>query len=366
MNSPLLNKLNGLWRRRATPALTAEALPVTPSAYAVGIISQWLAGENDAIQALGLETLHRLAAASPCAWDAEPATVLATEWIDQALQNGFATTLARDATAQDRYLALVQVLCQGLAHAYASALRQGQWVRCPFTEPSAQPPRSHPRLRPSERAALDTSALALWLACTRLPEAGRHLLGEALEQDGPVFSSDAPSALAPPVPEQTEDLASPHERSHRRPKPVKACLSPAPEAPLTPPDNERALLQQAVTTALLQLAQSEAFNRHGGEGWRVGDAFLLCAKPFAERLLNDPWVAAQAPLHNRKTLYRRLAHWGLIQADGALPIWKLRISEPGRPQSQYASVIKLPVALYEAAVTVESYQTGRILKVVVE
>ena len=352
------------WRNIPGPAGDPERVPVTPSAHAQNLVGQWLSGEADHIQALGLETLQGLADASPQSWDNESPAAAANVWIDTVLQNHLATAISHNLSTQNRYLILVQVLCQGLAQEYANALCQGQRLRCPLIESNGMTPRSRPWLRPDQATTFDPATLALWLACARLPEAGRLLLGDALARGWPGFSGNASATFIPPARKHPKASMTIPARSAHGVKTVNVRRSTTAEAHSSPSGGERELLRQAVTAALLQLTQSAAFNRHGGEGWRVNEVFFLCAKPFAERLQDSSWVATQAALQKRKTLYRRLAHWGLIETNGSMPIWKIRITEPGCPQPQFASVIKLPAALYRQAVSVKQYHAGTVQKVV--
>lgn len=104
-------------------------------------------------------------------------------------------------------------------------------------------------------------------------------------------------------------------------------------------------LAASVRATLARWVAHPSFNRQSGAGWRVDDLYVA-AKPFAETLQAQAWVAAQPELGNRKVLYRQLAERGLILPHGGQRVWALFVTEQGRPVARYVSALKLAPALY--------------------
>lgn len=333
-------------RRDSPPPASAPefAPPITPPAAALDRTARWFAGEPPARVELALATLRALAPAAPRPAEGAPPAAPEFGWLDAAfarlatLPEPLAPPGADDLAW--RYLAFARALCDALEAAYTDALRAGRATRCPLTDRPDRYRAPRPRRPPHERSRLEGAGLGALLAGVRLPEAGRHRVLAAMARgidwaDPAAFwtacAARAPGAGSPatgasagadPAPDPTPD-----------PAPAAAAATAAE-------------LRAAVRAALGALVQDgAAFNRPHGMGWHAGGAFWVVAKPFAERLQDR--LPAHPELHNRRTLYRRLAALGLLLPHGAQPVWALRVGAPGQPPLRYASALKLPAVLYD-------------------
>ena len=106
---------------------------------------------------------------------------------------------------------------------------------------------------------------------------------------------------------------------------------------LSPEDEERLILRDAVRDVLRGRAQSATFNHQDGAGWYHDGAFWVAAKPE---------VRDRAEWRPRPALYRRMAAHRLLLLNGVQPVWKVYVIEEEQPHRRYVSVLKLPATLY--------------------
>ena len=347
-------------RRRASPAPASApefAPSIAPPAAALDRAARWFAGEPPARVELAHDTLRALAPAAPRPAEGAPPSAPDFGWLDAAFARLAALPEPLAPPGADdlawRYLAFARALCDALEAAYADALRAGRATRCPLTDRSDCHRAPRPLRKPHERSRLACSGLGPLLAGVRLPEAGLRRVLEAMAR-GIDWADPAAfwTACAAGVPgaAMSEAVTAPSQETGAatgaEPSPTaRAATVPGPASP-TADDAAAAELRAAVRAALGALVQDgAAFNRPHGMGWHAGGAFWVVAKPFAERLQDR--LPARPELHNRRTLYRRLAAQGLLLPHGAQPVWALRVGEPGQPHLRYASALKLPAALYD-------------------
>lgn len=321
------------FRRRASPARASApefAPSIAPPAAALDRAARWFAGEPPALVELAHDTLRALAPAAPRPAEGAPPAAPDFGWLDAAFARlaALPEPLSPPAAADLawRYLAFARALCDALEAAYTDALRAGRATRCPLTDRPDRYRAPRPLRKPHERSRLEGAGLGSLLAGVRLPEAGLRRVLEAMARGidwaDPAAFWTACAAVAPGAASQATGA------------PAGAAAATAAE------------LRAAVRAALRALVQDgAAFNRPHGMGWHAGGAFWVVAKPFAERLQDR--LPAHPELHNRRTLYRRLAAQGLLLPHGAQPVWALRVGEPGQPHLRYASALKLPAALYD-------------------
>jgi len=306
-----------------------------PDALASGqeTLDAWFAAEPEQY-ALAQATLAALIQAGPQPVDETAALAVAVpDWLNAAFarlaeQPPPPTGWPSVAGLSGRYLMLTRVLGDALDAAYTTALRTGQPHHCPLTREPLPTATLQPRLPPAEWAALDGTGLGSLIAGVWLPEAGQRQVWRALAHDIPW--TDAPAFW--------ETVAAQHRAAARPEK--------TPEPALSPEDEERRILRDAVRDVLRGLAQSATFNRRDGAGWYHAGAFWVAAKPFAERLHAQPEVRDRAEWRLRQALYRHLMAHGLLLPNGVQPVWNMYVIEEDRPHRRYASVLKLPATLY--------------------
>jgi len=328
------------WRARATAAVgRGRGEPTNdrdaPDALASGreALAAWFAAEPEQ-HALAQATLAALARAGPRPLDETAAPVV-------TVQNGLKAAVERLADQpplpagwppipglSGRYLIFARVLGDALDAAYTTALRAGQSLHCPLTREPLPTATLQPRLKPAEWAALDGTGLGSLIAGVWLPEAGQRQVWRALAHDIPW--TDAPAFWA--------TVAAQHRAAAHPGK--------TPDPALSPEDEERRILRDAMRDVLRGLVQSETFNCRDGAGWYHAGAFWVAAKPFAERLHAQPEVRDRAEWCSRPALYRRLMADGLLLPNGAQPVWNVYVIEEDLPHRRYASVLKLPATLY--------------------
>lgn len=343
----------------ATPVAVPRDLPplATPPALTQHT-AEWFAEEPTAIQALAQATLAALLQARPQPVDAGATRDEGLAWLDEAFAR--LATLPPPLTPPPqadglswRYLVFTRVLSDALDAAYTTAFRRHQPVHCPLTTITDPYRAPRTRVKPHERATLDATGLGALLAGVWLPAAGQQQLLQALSRgidwvNAAAFWAMDATASTPPLPtemptspsEEDEDTASelaPVSRGDAGPD-----VASRPDA--DPATADTTPLSDAFHAAVRALMAGPTFNRQSGDGWSCDGLVWVVAKPFAERLLADPWVQTQPALQHRKILYRRLIAQGLIRAHGAEPVWKMFVSEAGA-KPRYASVLKLAGAV---------------------
>jgi len=334
------------WLGRAgagrAPAGTAGVTPevTVPTTYRQRTAA-WFAAEPEG-PALAQATLAALAQAGPRPVDEHtPSTETTAPWLDTAFAR-----LAQQPPPPDawppvaglsgRYLIFTRVLCDALDAAYTVALRAGHPLRCPLTRESLPTAGLQPRLTPIEWAARDGTGLGSLIAGVWLPEAGQRQVWRALAHDLPW--TEAPAFWA--VVAQTQRAAHPGQ---------------TPDPALSPEDEERLILRDAVRDVLRGLVQSATFNRRDGAGWYHEGVFWVAAKPFAERVHTQPEVCDRVEWWPRPALYRRLMAHGLLLPNGAQPVWNVYVVEQDLRYRRYVSVLKLPATLYAGVETYPAY-----------
>ncbi len=352
-------------------------------------LARWCASEPPDRVVLALETLQCLADASPPGLqpipDPQPLAWLVTaldrlECLPEPLPiPPHAPSLAW------RYLLLTRVLGDELETVYTAAWRHGWATRCPWADGVDGCPPARVLARGRDRDRLDSAGLAALTSGVRLPLAGLQLLYAAHDAGvdwsdstafwrlfnamkppltpmahpaGPLLASDEtpPSpvrvASIPDVACNTLPTSGPTEVPTplvTAPLPVTACpaLSPNPPAPpiteatATVTDPWRAVVRATLAT----LITSPRFNHMAGDAWFYEGLFHVAAKVFAETLYQQPWVRAQAPLGDRKALYRHLAARQLIVTAGTQRIWSCYVSDNPAIRPRYVSALKIAATL---------------------
>ena len=97
---------------------------------------------------------------------------------------------------------------------------------------------------------------------------------------------------------------------------------------------------------LQYLIRHPLFNRQPGPGWRTEDAYWVTARRFAERLMEQPGVQAQA-FPERRVIYHRMGCQGLLLPHGSQAIWSIFVTDPGEAQARLVPALKLPIGLLE-------------------
>ena len=316
------------------PAGTAGVTPgvTVPTTYRQQAAA-WFAAEPEQY-ALAQATLAALIQAGPQPVDETAAVAVAVpDWLNAAFarlaeQPPPPTGWPSVAGLSGRYLMLTRVLGDALDAAYTTALRAGQPLHCPLTRDPWPTAMRQARLKPAEWAALDGTGLGSLIAGVWLPDAGQRQVWQAVAHD--ISWTDAPAFW--------ETVAAQH----------RAAAHPGkmPDLALSPEDEERLILRDAVRDVLRGLVQSETFNHQDGAGWYHQGVFWVAAKPFAERLHAQPEVRDQGEWRPRPALYRHLMAHGLLLPNGAQPVWNVYVIEEDLPHRRYASVLKLPATLY--------------------
>ena len=361
-------------------------------------LARWCASEPPDRVALALETLQCLANVSP-QWlqpvpDSQPLAwlITAVERLER-LPDPLPIPPRFPALAW-RYLLLTRVLSDELETVYTAAWRRGWATRCPWADgPDAFPP-ARVLHRGRARDRLDSTGLAALISGVRLPLAGLQWL-YAAHQAGVDWSDSTAfwltfNAMKPPVTPMAHPAGPPLASSERpsvqraasapdamprratpplesppiganavsipdateaptpvlaAPCPVVALTASSPNPPAPPVAEATATVtdpwRAVVRATLATLIASPRFNHMAGDAWFYEGLFHVAAKVFAETLYQQPWVRAQAPLGDRKALYRHLAARQLIVTAGTQRIWSCYVSDNPAIHPRYVSALKI-------------------------
>ncbi len=400
--------MDGLFGRKSEPrplsppvALSPLGVPAAEQRRAAG----WFAGEAPEWVALGPASLRALAQARPQPVDPPPGNEDSLAWLPEALTRLEALSERVESLPANalplpwRYLIFLRVLCDALEAAHQAALSRRLPIRCPLTR-IADPYRPPRRWRvASPRVQAVYSGLGTLLAGVWLPEEGQKWIFSAVAQgvdwmDSAAFWAQVnaigtPPAPSPPLPDAVpasttaapaaavvEPRASaPPNATPRKKQAVslqdaaRASTTATPPPPPSLPEaetpegkapplkddepfdtHERSSnpteLSQAVRQVLHDLIRHPLFNRQRGPGWRTEEAYWVTARQFAEQLMEQPWVKAQA-FPNRRVIYHLMGRQGLLLPHGSNAVWSIFVTDPGEAQARLVPALKLPVCLWE-------------------
>lgn len=366
----------------------------------------WFADQESEWIALGRDSLCALAQASPQPVDPSSRDA-PLAWLQEALVRLDALSeqsLPRQpANAIPwRYLIFVRVLCDALETAHQAALRRGQPMHCPLTR-RADTHRhggytQHTSwIDPDAYSGLGTLLAGLWLPKTgqkwlysalaqgiewtnvtafwaqvegQTAEPGTSALTRVSPQRKRGFHRAAAMSASSSTAASAQDTERAPSASATRPVPECTDAAPTPVPPPSRPDAEIALapppsrldaeivpapppgtdplldtpLSKAVRHVLQNLTHNRLFNHQNGPGWRTEDAYWVTAKPFAEILMEQPWVKTPA-FQGRREIYQCMGRQGLLLPQGADPIWVVFVADPGTVMPRRVSALKLPLGL---------------------
>ena len=262
-----------------------------------------------------------------------------------------------------RYLIFIRVLCDTLETTHQAAFQRGLPMRCPLTGIVDPYPPSRAWRPASPGVQAIYSGLGTLLAGAWLPEAGQQGLFLAAAQgvdwmDSVAFwaqvnaigTTPPPASLPEAAPGAATELratapthAAPARKRVATTAPLPSLLDA--DAPGARPSHPTAL-SDAVRQVLQDVIRHPQFNRQAGPGWRTEEAYWVAARRFAERLMEQPGVQAQA-FPERRVIYHRMGCQGLLLPHGSHAIWSIFVTDPGEAQARLVPALKLPIGLLE-------------------